>query len=359
MVYAMEHKIKRRHCRVVNIGSVAIGGKNPIAVQSMVKVPTKETGATIRQIEELQKSGCEIIRVAVKDVQDAQALAEIKKNISIPLVADIHFNYRFALTAIDAGVDKVRLNPGNIYKKDEVREVASLARQRKIPIRVGSNSGSLLPRYRSRKNIVTALVAQTYDYVKALEDYGVRNIVISLKSSNMFETMLAYRKMAAFTLYPLHVGVTATGMLYDGIVKSSIGIGALLMEGIGDTIRVSLLADSCDEIAVAYSILATAGMRRFGPEYICCPTCGRCDVDLQQKARELSGKIKAINQGTLKKATIALMGCVVNGPGEAAHADIGVAFGKGKGLLFKKGKPLRTVAQQECVEALVKELKKL
>lgn len=357
MVGTMAFKIKRTHTKCVHIGTVPIGGKHPLAVQSMIKIPTKNVGAVVRQIQALKDCGCEIIRVAVKDNDDAASLAKIKKQIHIPLVADIHFNYRFALAAIDAGVDKIRLNPGNIYKKEQVRAIASLARQRNLPIRVGSNSGSIRPRYRKQKTTVAALVKQTHDYIKMLEDYGVDKIVISLKSSDIFETIEAYKKMSTLSSYPLHLGVTATGLLRDGIVKSSIGIGILLAQGIGDTIRVSLLGDPKDEVAVARSILSALSIRQFGPQYICCPTCGRCEVDLKRKVGELSQKISTMNHKDLSRFSIAVMGCMVNGPGEAQHADLGVAFGRSKGILFKKGKVIHTLAQNRCIDTLIKQLK--
>lgn len=351
--------MKRKHTKRVRIGTVTIGGNAPIAIQSMIKVPTKEVKAVLAQARALEKCGCEIVRVAVKDNDDANVLQRITKQIRIPLVADIHFNYRFALAAIDAGVDKIRLNPGNIFEKQQVRAVAALLRQRNIPLRVGSNSGSLRPAYQKHKTIVSALVQQTHDYIKMLEDYGVRNIVVSLKSSDIFETIEAYRKMSALSSYPLHVGVTATGLLRDGIIKSSIGMGILLAEGIGDTMRVSLLGAPEEEVAVAKNILSALSIRHFGPQYVCCPTCGRCAVDLERKAGALAQKLSAANHKDLNRFTIAVMGCMVNGPGEAQHADIGVAFGRSKGILFKKGKIIATLAQRHCVDRVIKELKSL
>jgi (E)-4-hydroxy-3-methylbut-2-enyl-diphosphate synthase len=352
----MALKVRRRLTKVVRIGKVAIGGNNPIAVQSMVKLPTKNVKEAISQINELGKSGCEIVRIAVKDSLDAKAISRIKKEISIPLVADIHFNYRLALEAIDSGVDKIRLNPGNIFKKDEVKEVAERAKEKNIPIRIGSNSGSLREKYLKLKNAGDALVKQTLDYTKMLEDFGVNNLVISLKSSDMFETVNAYRKISKSCNYPLHLGVTATGMFYEGIVKSSLGVGILLAEGIGDTIRISLLGDPLEEVKVAKYILSSLGLRKFGPQYICCPTCGRCEVNLQKKAQELLSRL-GNNNKDLNNLTIALMGCMVNGPGEAKHADIGIAFGKDKGILFKKGKIIDTLAEERCIDVLINQLR--
>jgi len=352
----MVPKIRRRKTKIVKIGKVAIGGNNPIAIQSMAKFPTKNVKEVIKQIHELEKAGCEIARLAVKDSQDAKSIASIKKEISIPLVADIHFHYKLALEAIESGVDKIRLNPGNVFEKGQVKEVAKCARQKNIPIRIGSNSGSLRGNYLKIKNVEDALVKQTHDYIKMLEDFGVNNLVISLKSSDMFETINAYRKISKLCDYPLHLGVTATGMLYDGIVKSALGVGILLSEGIGDTIRISLLGNPLEEVKAAKSILSSLGIRKFGPQYICCPTCGRCDVDLEKKAEELSSRLGNTNKD-LNNMTVALMGCMVNGPGEAKHADIGIAFGKNKGILFKKGKVVNTLAADRCIDILISQMK--
>lgn len=352
----MSFKIQRKITKAVRIGAVTIGAQHPIAIQSMIKLPTKNVAAVLEQARQLHKRGCEIIRVAVKDSQDAAAIRQLKKHIRMPLVADIHFNYLFALQAIDAGVDKIRLNPGNIFKAQQVREVAKAARQRHIPIRIGVNSGSLREKYSRGKNNVEALVRQTKDYVAMLEDFGTRDIVISLKSSDIFETIQAYRKISALYRYPLHLGVTATGLFNDGIIKSSLGIGTLLMEGIGDTIRVSLLGNPIEEIDAAKGILSSLCMRRFGPNFICCPTCGRCEVDLQKEANKLASRLQQHNGKGLSHLTIALMGCMVNGPGEAKHADIGLAFGKSRGLLFKKGKIIETVDYARCIDTLIRHL---
>ncbi|MFC1646375.1 flavodoxin-dependent (E)-4-hydroxy-3-methylbut-2-enyl-diphosphate synthase [Candidatus Omnitrophota bacterium] len=349
--------IKRKHSEPVKIGDVFIGGNYPVLIQSMTKVPTKDIKAILKQIKDLENVGCEIIRVAVKDSQDAKAISKIKKYITIPLVADIHFNYRLALEAIDSGVDKIRINPGNIFKKSQLKEIAKQVKARNIPIRIGVNSGSLRDKYLKLKNTEIALVRQAQDCIKTFQDCGIKNMVISLKSSDMFETINAYRKISKLYSYPLHLGVTATGLLQDGIVKSSLGIGTLLMEGIGDTIRVSLLGDPQEEVNVAKRILSSLGVRTFGPNYICCPTCGRCEVDLREKSKELTLKLKKIDSKNSRDLTIALMGCMVNGPGEARHADIGVAFGKTKGILFKKGKIIDTISQGRCVDILVNQIK--
>ena len=349
--------IKRRKTKSIKIGNIFIGGNHPILIQSMVKAPTKNIKTVLKQINGLENAGCEIIRVAVKDKQDAKAISKIKKHIRIPVVADIHFNYKFALEAIDSGADKIRLNPGNIFKKDQIKEVAKKVKEKDIPIRVGVNSGSLRQKYSRSNNPEVALIEQARDYIRILKDFGIDKIVISLKSSNIGETINAYRKISKLYNYPLHLGVTATGLFYDGIVKSSLGIGLLLLEGIGDTIRVSLLEDPLQEIRVAKNILSSLGIRRFGPDYICCPTCGRCEVDLRKKARELALKLENLNHKISDDLTIALMGCMVNGPGEAKHADIGIAFGKKKGILFKKGRIIDTIDQDHCVDMLVSKIK--
>ncbi|MBL7196477.1 MAG: flavodoxin-dependent (E)-4-hydroxy-3-methylbut-2-enyl-diphosphate synthase [Candidatus Omnitrophica bacterium] len=352
----MAFKIKRKYTKSVKVGNVFIGSNHPISIQSMVKLPTKNVKAAINQIKDLEKEGCEIIRVAVKDNQDAKAISKIKKQIRIPLVADIHFNYRFALEAMDAGVDKIRINPGNIFKKNQLKEIAKQAKEKKIPIRIGVNSGSLREKYLRLRDTELALIKQAQDCIKTLENFGFNNIVVSLKSSDILETINVYRKISKLYNYPLHLGVTATGLLHDGITKSSLGIGALLMEGIGDTIRVSLLGDPQEEISVAKNILSSLGIRRFGPNYICCPTCGRCEIDLRKKAQELTFKLQKLNFKDSGDLTIALMGCMVNGPGEAKHADIGVAFGKAKGILFKRGRIIDTISQDRCIDMLISQI---
>jgi (E)-4-hydroxy-3-methylbut-2-enyl-diphosphate synthase len=350
--------IKRRRSRAVRVGRVWIGGGHPISIQSMAKITAKRTDECIAHIRRLEGVGCEIIRLAVEDAQDVAALRRIKKGVKIPLVADIHFDYRLALGAIEAGIDKVRLNPGNIFKPNEVRDVIAAAQSAHIPIRVGANSGSL--RVKSR-DTASSLVKSVKDYLKIIEKARFRDIVISLKGSDLFDTIRAYKEMAVSCEYPLHVGVTATGLPLDGMVKSAFGIGHLLFQGIGDTIRVSLLDDPAQEVAVGRSLLSGLGLRRFGPEFVCCPTCGRCQVDLLAKARRLEGRIHALSQperARLKKTRIAVMGCVVNGPGEAREADLGIAFSKHKGVLFKKGKVIGTVRLKDGEDALLKELQK-
>ena len=354
----MTNEIKRRKTRTVRIGSVRIGSGHPIAVQSMLKVPAKRTAAACAQIKALEAAGCEIVRLAVEDARDAAAIPALKKVTRLPLVADIHFDHRLALAAIEAGVDKVRLNPGNIFRPKEVRDVIAAARAARIPIRVGANSGSLRLR---RRDPAQALVAGVRLYLRTFEKMRFRDIVISLKASTVMETVRAYRLMARACAYPFHLGVTATGLPLDGIIKSSIGIGGLLSEGIGDTIRASLLDEPGREVAVAQGILSALDLRSFGPRFICCPTCGRCAVDLSAQARELEESLRHLSRAErarIGNSKIAIMGCVVNGPGEAREADLGVDFSKHKGALFKKGRIVKTVRFGEAHRALLSMLKR-
>ena len=346
-------QIKRRKSKVVKIGNVSIGGSNPVAIQSMTKFKTSSIEEVVCQIKDLERVGCQIVRLAVKDSDDARALKKIKSKVKLPLVADIHFDWRLAMQAIESGVDKIRLNPGNISKKEEIREIASAAKSHRIPIRVGVNSGSLVEGV--AKSQVDAMVKSALDYVKILEGFKFHEIVLSLKASNILDTIEAYRKVSKLCDYPLHLGVTATGSPYAGAIKSSVALGSLLLEGIGDTLRVSLTEKPEVEVVAAKAILESLELRNFGPEIISCPTCGRCEVDLVSIVRELEGKLSVVK--TKKPVKVAVMGCVVNGPGEAKEADIGVAFGKKEGLLFKKGKPVRKITTVECVRVLLRELK--
>ncbi len=347
--------IIRRKTKVIKIGNIAIGGNNPIAIQSMAKTRTKDSFETIRQINELAKSGCEIVRLAVKDNEDVRALKKIKQKAVLPVVADIHFNWRFALEAIDNGVDKIRLNPGNISKKAEVKEIAKAAKRAGIPIRVGLNSGSI----GDTPDQVKKMVKSARDYIGILEGCGFYDIVVSLKCSDIIATVEAYRRMSKLCDYPFHLGVTATGFPAEGAIKSAIAIGSLLMEGIGDTIRVSLTDRPGEEIKAAQRILESLGLRNFGPQIISCPTCGRCDVDLVNIVKDLESKLSAIRYPlSARTPKVAVMGCVVNGPGEARHADLGIAFGKKEGLFFRNGKAIKKVSADKCVESLVKEIKK-
>jgi (E)-4-hydroxy-3-methylbut-2-enyl-diphosphate synthase len=368
-------KTKRRKARVIKIGRVRIGGNNPVAVQSMAKTFTSDLAATIREIKELEIAGCQIVRLAVRDNQDAINLKKIKQQINIPLVADIHFDKNLALQAIDNGVDKIRLNPGNIYKRNQVREIAQAAKQAHIPIRVGVNSGSVM-RYplaakRRPKNLAQLMVSCALDYIKLLEGAGFHNIVISLKGSDIYTAIEANEIIAQSCSYPLHLGVTATGPSLIGIIKSAMVIGRLLSEGIGDTIRISLTDRAVQEVKTAFYILQALGLGSFRPEIISCPTCGRCNIDLVKIVKELelglvnlpalpSGQPtgRQTKQSPARPIKIAVMGCVVNGPGEARQADVGVAFGKRQGLLFRKGKPSGKVSVEKCIDILLEEISK-
>ncbi len=353
----------KRKTKVVKIGKVNIGGNFPVAIQSMAKAKTSEISRVIAQINGLEAAGCEIVRAAVKDHADAAALREIKKNINIPLVADIHFDWVLAMEAIESGVDKIRLNPGNIYKKSQIREIVGAAKLAGIPIRVGVNSGSV----GSSKDQVKAMVDKARGYLKILEGLKFREIVVSLKAQNALDTIAAYRQMARYCDYPFHLGVTATGLPHEGLIKSDVAIGALLLDGIGDTIRISLTDKPVEEVKAAKYLLKSLGLRNFGPEIISCPTCGRCEVNLFKVVKDLESKLATkptshvphpTSHVTRRPLTVAVMGCVVNGPGEAKHADLGVAFGKKDGLLFKKGKPIKKVSVAQCVDILLGEMAK-
>jgi (E)-4-hydroxy-3-methylbut-2-enyl-diphosphate synthase len=349
--------MKRRVSQAVKIGAVSIGGNNPVAIQSMAKAKTSDVRRVIPQIHSLETAGCEIIRVAVKDIEDARAISRIKHEISIPLVADIHFDHRLALAAIAAGADKIRLNPGNIFKPGQVRQVVDAAKDKGIPIRVGLNSGSV----RGSGDPVNLMVSAALAYVRQLERYKFKNIVLSLKANDAQGTVRAYRRIAKLCDYPLHLGVTATGLPFEGMIKSCVALGALLIDGIGDTIRISLTDKPEAEVRTAKALLASLGLRNFGPAIISCPTCGRCEVDLVGIVKDLEKRFAALPKcsRTIKPLTVAVMGCVVNGPGEARHADIGIAFGKDSGLLFKKGKPIRKVSASRSVQALLQQIRSL
>lgn len=332
------------------VGGVPIGGGAPVTIQSMTNTPTRNVEATVEQIRRLAAAGCEIIRVAVPDMEAAQAVGEIKKQISIPLVVDIHFDYRLALEAVKQGCDAVRINPGNIGSPDRVAAVAAACKERGVPIRIGVNGGSLEKPLLAKFGGATpeALVESAFGHIKLLEDCDFTDICISLKSSSVPVTMGAYKLMDEKSAYPLHIGVTETGTPKMGILKSAVGIGGLLALGIGDTIRVSLSADPVEEVYAARDILKAAGVRKEGPELISCPTCGRTQIDLIGLANEVEERLKAVD----KPITVAVMGCVVNGPGEAGAADVGLAGGVGEGLLFKKGEIIKKVPQDELVDEL-------
>jgi len=346
--------MKRHLTRSISIGNVPVGGSAPVSVQSMTKTDTRAVSATVAQIHLLEEAGCEIVRVAVPDIRAAKALEKIRLGIRIPLIADIHFDHRLALMAIDAGVDGLRINPGNIGNEQKIAEVARNASARRIPIRVGVNAGSLEKDLLKKHGHPTpeALVESALRHTKLLEACDFNLIKVSLKASDVLSTVAAYRLMASQTDYPLHLGVTEAGPLLRGVVKSSLGIGLLLAEGIGDTIRVSLTASPVEEVRAGQAILRALQLREFGPEIVSCPTCGRCDVDLEATVNELENHLKTVK----KSLTIAVMGCVVNGPGEAREADIGIAMGKNSGVLFKKGKRLGTVEPKNLVARLMEEI---
>ncbi|MBN1405104.1 MAG: flavodoxin-dependent (E)-4-hydroxy-3-methylbut-2-enyl-diphosphate synthase [Candidatus Omnitrophica bacterium] len=339
--------IKRRITRQVSLGSVKIGRNSPVSIQSMTKTDTRDIAATVRQVKSLESLGCEIIRVAVKDISCAQAIKKIKSKIKIPLEADIHFDYRLALEAIASGSDSVRLNPGNIRKKEHVVEVIKACRKKNIPVRIGLNSGS------AGTNSAKGMVKAALDYLKIFEKEKFFDIMISLKASDVYTTICAYREMAKVCDYPFHLGVTAAGSAQAGLIKSSIGIGALLADGIGDTIRVSLTGEPENEVIAAKHILQSLGLRKFFPEIIACPTCGRCQVDLSKIVNNFYDAMLDTKYSTLN-TKIALMGCEVNGPGEAKEADMGIAFGKNAGTLFKKGKIIKKVSYKDAVKELIK-----
>lgn len=332
------------------IGGVPVGGNAPIPIQSMCNTRTDDVAATVAQIKRLEAAGCEIIRVAVPDMAAARAVGAIREQISIPLVVDIHFDYRLALEAVAAGADKVRINPGNIGAPERVKAVAQACRVRGVPIRIGVNGGSLEKPLLAKYGGVTpeALVESAFGHIELLHRYDFDDICVSLKSSDVRTTMAAYRLMSEKSDYPLHLGVTETGTLRMGTIKSAIGIGGLLSFGIGDTIRVSLSADPVEEVSAARDILKALGIRRDGPNLISCPTCGRTRIDLIRLAQEVEQRLEHVQ----KPLTVAVMGCVVNGPGEAASADVGIAGGDGVGLLFRKGEIVKKVPQDQLVDEL-------
>jgi (E)-4-hydroxy-3-methylbut-2-enyl-diphosphate synthase len=348
-------KIKRRKTRQINVGKVKIGGSAPIAVQSMTNTPTQDITATVAQIRRLQEAGCEIVRVAVPDQEAAAAVAAIKALIDIPLIADIHFNYRLAIAAAKSGADGLRLNPGNIGGRQKVKAVVECAKDFDIPIRIGVNSGSLEKDIIKKYNGVTSagMVESGLRHVDMLKSLDFHKIKISLKASDVHRTIEAYRMLSAKTDLPLHVGVTEAGTLYSGIVKSALGIGMLLAEGIGDTIRVSLTRDPVEEVRVGFEILRALGIRQRGPEIIACPTCGRCNINLF----DIVERVEKALMTTTEPLKIAIMGCVVNGPGEAKEADIGIAGGDGSGVLFRKGKVVKKFGQDKLVDVLLHEVR--
>ena len=336
--------------KTITVGGVTVGGGAPIVIQSMTNTQTDDVAATLSQIRRLEAAGCEIVRLAVPDMNAARAFGQIREQVSLPLVADIHFDYRLALEAVAAGADKIRINPGNIGDPDRVRQVAEACARKGLPIRIGVNGGSL-----ERDIVATfghtpeAMVESALGHIALLNRFDFDNICLSVKSSSVPDTVAAYRLLHRRTGYPLHLGVTEAGTTYMGTVKSAIGIGSLLLDGIGDTIRVSLTDDPVEEIRAAKAILQSVGLRRFGPDIVSCPTCGRCQIDLIPLAEEVERRLEGMD----RKITVAVMGCAVNGPGEASAADFGIAGGKGEGLLFRHGEIVGKVPMDELVDALM------
>ncbi|RKL62063.1 flavodoxin-dependent (E)-4-hydroxy-3-methylbut-2-enyl-diphosphate synthase [Thermoanaerobacteraceae bacterium SP2] len=347
----------RRKTKKVILRDVAVGGDAPLSVQSMTNTKTYDVEATVNQILHLEEAGCEIIRVAVPDMDSAMAISEIKKQIHIPLVADVHFDYRLAIESMKQGADGLRINPGNIGSKDRIKKIVDVALERKIPIRIGVNSGSLEKDLLSKygKPVPEALVESALRHVEILEDMNFSDIVISLKSSDVLTTVESYKLLAEKVDYPFHLGITEAGTIFSGTIKSSVGLGILLYLGIGDTIRVSLTGDPVDEVKAGYEILKSLKLKNDGIDLISCPTCGRCEINLINIAREVEERLKNIR----KPLKVAVMGCAVNGPGEAREADIGIAGGKKKVALFKKGEIIKSVPEERAVAELMEEIRKL
>ena len=343
----------RRRTRKIQLGNVAIGGDAPISVQSMCSTDTRDVAATCAQIEALAQASCEIVRCAVPDQAAAEALKKICAQSRLPMVADIHFDYRLALMSLDAGVAGLRLNPGNIGERWKVEEVVKACAERTVPIRIGVNAGSLEKELLEKYGHPTAeaMVASALSHIRILEDLNYREIKVSLKASDVQRTVAAYRLLAEQVDYPMHIGVTEAGTTWSGTIKSAVGLGALLYDGVGDTLRVSLTGDPVEEVRVGWEILKSLELRERGPVFISCPTCGRCEIDLITIAEEVEQRLHDLPV----RISIAVMGCVVNGPGEAREADLGIAGGKGQGLLFRKGEVVRKVPQSELADALVEE----
>jgi (E)-4-hydroxy-3-methylbut-2-enyl-diphosphate synthase len=351
-----ELTLERRKTRPVKIGDVSIGGGAPIVVQSMTKTYTKDIEGTVDQIKRLEKAGCEVVRLAVPDRESVEALGKIKKRVAIPLVADIHFDHKLALASLEKGVDALRINPGNIGAKEKVREVVKAAKDYAVPIRIGVNSGSLeknlLRKY--GKATAEAMVESALRHVRILEDMDFQDIKVSLKAPDVFRTVKAYQLLAEDVDYPFHAGITESGSLVPGSIRSSVGLALLLSQGLVDTVRVSLTAAPEEEVRVAFLILSSLGLRSYGPYIVSCPICGRCEVDLMTIAQEIEKRLSAVKSDI----HLAVMGCMVNGPGEAREADIGLACGQGKGVLFKKGKVYRQLEEKEIIPEFIKEVKK-
>ena len=345
--------IKRRSSRVIKIGGVEIGGDRPIVVQSMTKTDTRNVKATVSQIKRLEECGCEIVRVAVPDSTAAKALVNIKKKVQIPVIADIHFDYRLAIDSLNAGVDGLRLNPGNISDPDKIEKVVRAAKIREVPIRVGVNAGSLPRNSVDNTSVVERMVNAAMNEIRLLESLDFDQIKISVKAFDVATTIEAYRAMAQATPYPLHLGITEAGLPWSGAIRSAVGLGILLDEGIGDTVRVSLTTgDPCQEVECAYEILKSLKLREKGPILVSCPSCGRSETDIVKLAEDVERRLRGVEK-TIK---VAVMGCVVNGPGEAKDADVGIACGRGKGVIFRKGEKVRKVNETDFVEALLREV---
>jgi len=346
--------LKRRQTKGVQVGPFIIGSGNPIRIQSMTTTRPSDLEGTLDQISKLEKEGCEIIRVAVPTLEDAKALKIIKDRINIPLVADVHFDYKLAIESIRSGVDKLRINPGNIGNEEKIKAVIEEAKKYNVPIRIGVNAGSLEKEILEKYGHPTpeAIVESAMKHIQILEALDFYEIIVSIKSSDVLETLRAYDLLSKKVDYPLHIGITEAGTKFGGTIKSSVGIGSLLVLGLGDTLRVSLTGDPVEEIRVAKGILKSLNLRNFGINIISCPTCGRCNIDLDKIATEVERKLAKMD----KKITVAIMGCAVNGPGEAREADLGIAGGRNEAVLFKKGKIIRKIAEDQIIEELIKEI---
>jgi len=345
----------RRTSKPLRIGKVTVGGDAPIVVQSMTKTDTRDIPATINQIKELEDCGCELVRLAVLDKEAAESIAAIKKSVSLPLIADIHFDYLLALAALQSGVDGLRLNPGNIGNKEKIARVIAAAKDREVPIRIGVNAGSLSADFQPDAPPVDRMVNMALEQIRLMESLDFDLIKVSLKAFDVPTTIQAYQMIADKMPYPLHLGVTEAGLLQTGTIRSAIGIGILLYQGIGDTIRVSLSAHPCEEVFVAYEILKSLGLRQRGPTLVSCPSCGRAEVDIIALAEAVSKRLEKIS----KPVKVAVMGCAVNGPGEAKDADVGIACGKGKGAIFRKGEVVSIVEEKDFLEVLMAEVDSL
>lgn len=345
----------RRACKQLRIGQVTVGGGTPIVVQSMTKTDTRDVTATINQIKELEDCGCEIVRVAVPDNEAAKSLASLKRSVSLPIIADIHFDYRLALAALKADVDGLRLNPGNIGDREQIAIVVSAAKEREVPIRIGVNAGSLPANFQPDAPLVKRMVNTALEQIKFMESLDFDLIKVSLKAFDVLTTIQVYQIIADKIPYPLHLGITEAGLPRTGVIRSAVGIGILLHQGIGDTIRVSLTAHPCEEVLVAYEILKSLGLRQRGPTLVSCPSCGRAEVDIIALAEAVSKCLQEIS----KPIKVAVMGCVVNGPGEAKDADVGIACGKGKGVIFRKGEVVSTASEDQFLEAIMTEISRI